>query len=128
MIYYKKKQDCGLFYTIVDMSNQEQGNGYMDNVTLWIKQLIAGNQVHVFYNSPVWKKKKRQILKDQHHECQRCKKKGIYKKARTVHHKQYLRKRPDLALCDYNLEAICDECHYDEHHRKKPGFINEERW
>lgn len=100
----------------------------MDSITQWIMQLITDDNIHAFYISSAWKKKKRQILKDQNHECQRCKAKGIYKKARTVHHKKYLRDRPDLALDDGNLEAICEECHYDEHHRKIPGFTNVERW
>ena len=49
-------------------------------------------------------------------------------KATTVHHKKYLRLHPELALDPDNLEPICERCHYDEHHRKKPGFTNEERW
>lgn len=100
----------------------------MEQTEEWIRNIIKENRVHDFYNSPVWKRKKREILKAQHYECQRCKKKGKYMRARTVHHKEYLRKRPDLALDNDNLEAICDGCHYDEHHRMKPGFINEERW
>lgn len=99
----------------------------MDELTLWIRELIRQNKVHEFYNSPIWKKKKNEVLRDQHNECQRCKKRGIYSRARTVHHKQYLRRRPDLALEDSNLEAICEQCHYEEHHVKK-GFVNEERW
>lgn len=100
----------------------------MDQIEAWVRRLIAENRDHDFYNSPIWKRKKKEILKAQHNECQRCKEKGKYKRARTVHHSKYLRTRPDLALADENLEAICDECHYDEHHRKRPGFINEERW
>lgn len=100
----------------------------MEQIELWIRRLIEDNQVHDFYNSPMWKRKKKEILKAQHHECQRCKAKGQYKRARTVHHRKYLRIRPDLALADDNLEAICDECHYNEHHRRKPGFMNIERW
>lgn len=100
----------------------------MDEITKWIYELIKDDKVHDFYNSPIWKRKQRQILRDQKGECQRCRKRGVYKKARTVHHKMYLRDNPDLALDDKNLEAICEECHYDEHHRKKQGFMNEERW
>lgn len=100
----------------------------MDQIETWILQLIAENRVHEFYNSSVWKRKKKEILKIQNYECQRCKAKGQYRKARTVHHRKYLRQRPELALVDDNLEAICDECHYDEHHRRKPGFMNKERW
>lgn len=100
----------------------------MDQTEEWVRQLIADGRVHDFYNSPAWKQKKQQVLKAQNYECQRCKKQGKYKKARTVHHTKYLRSRPDLALDDSNLEAICDGCHYDEHHRRMPGFVNPERW
>lgn len=100
----------------------------MDEIMRWVVRLVKDNKVHEFYNSPIWKQKKREVLKQQHFECQRCKQKGKYSKARTVHHKKYLRVHPELALEDSNLEAICDTCHYDEHHRRKHGFVNEERW
>lgn len=98
------------------------------NILEWIKQLIRDNDTHSFYTSSVWRKKQKEILKKQHFECQRCKKKGFVVRAVTVHHKEYLRKHPELALEDENLEAVCDKCHYDEHHRRKQRFINEERW
>lgn len=94
----------------------------------WIKQLIRDNNMHAFYASPLWRKKQQQVLKHHNYECQRCKRKGLVTKAATVHHKEYLRKHPELALEDENLEAVCDKCHYDEHHRRKQRFMNEERW
>ncbi len=101
----------------------------MEQATIeWISQLIKNNNMHAFYTSSTWRSKQQQILKQQHYECQRCKSKGKVTKAVTVHHKEYLRKHPHLALEDSNLEAICNKCHYDEHHRKKRGFTNEERW
>lgn len=101
----------------------------MDKETLeWIRQLIRDNDLHEFYTSPIWRRTQARILEERHHECERCKKKGLAVMARTVHHREYLRRRPELALDDDNLEAICEQCHYDEHHRKTPGFMNEERW
>ena len=94
----------------------------------WIRGLIRDNKVHEFYASPVWRRLQVQILKENHYECERCKRKGLVVKATTVHHKKYLRIHPELALDQDNLEPICEHCHYDEHHRKKPGFTNEERW
>lgn len=91
-----------------------------------IKELIKENRVHEFYVSPEWRRKSSEILRKQHNECQRCLLKGKYSYARTVHHKKYLRHRPDLAFEDDNLEAICDECHYEEHHGR--GFATPERW
>ena len=94
----------------------------------WIQRLIRENNLHEFYTSPIWRRTQARILRKNHYECSRCKKKGLVVKARTVHPKKYLREYPELALDDDNLEPICDRCHYDEHHRKKQGFANEERW
>ena len=101
----------------------------MNEKTLeWIQELIAKNNVHEFYVSPVWRRMQAQILKENHFECERCKKKGLVVKATTVHHRKYLRQYPELALDPNNLESICKRCHYNEHHRKKPEFTNQERW
>lgn len=99
-----------------------------DDLLQWIQKLIIDNNLHEFYTSSIWRNTQARILKENHYECQRCKNRGLVIKARTVHHKKYLRDYPELALDDNNLEAICENCHYDEHHRKKLGFTNEERW
>lgn len=101
----------------------------MEETTLeWIRKLIRENNLHEFYTSPVWRRTQARILKENHYECSRCKAKGLVVRARTVHHRKYLRDHPELALEDENLEPICERCHYDEHHRKKQNFMNEERW
>jgi 5-methylcytosine-specific restriction endonuclease McrA len=95
----------------------------------WINKLIHYNNIKAFYNSSLWLKVRSEVLEEQHHECQRCKAKGLYSEAVTVHHIEYLRKHPELALTKINLEAICEGCHYDEHHRYKPKpQLNIERW
>lgn len=94
----------------------------------WIRNLIRENKMHEFYTSPAWRKKQAQVLKENHWECERCKKKGLVVRANTVHHRKYLRRFPELAFDDDNLEPLCERCHYEEHHKKKPGFVNEERW
>lgn len=95
----------------------------------WIIECIRNDDMHTFYTSPEWRRLQAQVLKRDHYECQRCKKKGFVSRARTVHHKEYVRKRPDLALDPANLEAICESCHWEEHHkREKKSFLNEERW
>lgn len=91
--------------------------------------LITTEGKKAFYNSGLWKALRRLVLKEQHHECQLCKAKGIYTEAVTVHHIEPILKRPDLALTKSNCMAICDECHYQEHHGTKPKpQLNEERW
>ncbi len=94
----------------------------------WLKELIKENRMHEFYVSKEWRRKAKDILKQRNYECERCKKKGLVSDARTVHHKEYIKRHPELALEDSNLEAICVKCHYEEHHRKKKKFMNEERW
>lgn len=101
----------------------------MENeTTQWVQKLIRENNTHEFYTSSIWRRTQARILKENNYECARCKQKGLVVRARTVHHKKYLRAHPELALDDDNLEPICEKCHYDEHHRKMPGFMNEERW
>ena len=75
------------------------------------------------------------MLKEQHYECQICKAQGIITKATTVHHINFVRRYPHLALSknDYagnrNLISVCFACHENIHRRKEPqGFMNEERW
>ena len=99
-----------------------------EQILKWIRQLIKDNNLHEFYTSSLWRRKQVDILKRDHHEGSRCRAKGLVVTANTVHHKKYLRRHPELALDDDNLESICERCHYDEHHRKKQGFMNEERW
>ena len=73
------------------------------------------------YNSSKWRKL-RDIYMMEHPLCERCLEKGITKVAEDCHHK----KSPfmdGLSMCerlelltDYdNLEALCRDCHNDEH-------------
>lgn len=94
--------------------------------TEWIKELIRSGSTSPFYNTKEWGKLRKKKLEAEHYECERCRAKGRYKRGSTVHHKQYLRKHPELALNFDNLEVLCEACHYEEHHKFKQ--INEERW
>ncbi|MCT8978296.1 HNH endonuclease [Clostridium sp. CX1] len=95
----------------------------------WINSLIQHNNIKAFYNSAAWEHLRREVLEEQHHECQICKANGVYSEAVTVHHIKYLRRHPELALTKDNLMAVCDECHYQIHHKPKPKpQLNIERW
>lgn len=95
----------------------------------WINKLIKYNNIKAFYNSALWQHVREEILQEQHHECQLCKEKGLFMPAVTVHHIKYVRQHPELALTKNNLIAVCEECHYDIHHRAEPKpQLNEERW
>ena len=96
-------------------------------LTAWIPSLIASDNLHAFYISKAWLHLRAEVLKEQHYECQLCKAKGLYVPATTVHHIKTVRQAPWLALTKSNLIAVCDECHYNIHHKQKPKW-NDERW
>jgi 5-methylcytosine-specific restriction endonuclease McrA len=96
---------------------------------------IKRGDVRKFYKSREWKCKRREVLKRDNYECQRCKRDGGYSRATTVHHKKHLDKYPELALADENLESLCEACHNKEHPEKlktpevnRREHITSERW
>ncbi len=107
-------------------------------LVMWIRHLIATGNIRKFYNSKkYWRPLREQVLKEQHYECQRCKAQGKAVPAVTVHHIKPVRLFPALALTKSNLEVLCGECHYKEHHKEPHGNepteeernrISSERW
>ncbi|TLS37746.1 HNH endonuclease [Pseudalkalibacillus caeni] len=97
-----------------------------------IKQLIREDKLVKFYQCKEWRKLRLKILKRDNYECQTCKRNGKVGKAENVHHIKEVKKYPELALVEDNLECICIPCHNEEHDRlkeiHKPKFMNEERW
>ncbi len=106
----------------------------------WISRLIAENRLHEFYVSKEFRKVRWEVLEEYKYECQDCKGRGYYTKANHVHHNQYVRKHPELALSkryifqgkEYiNLVPLCHDCHeirhgYRQKEKKEP--LTEERW
>lgn len=111
-----------------------------EQVERWVNKLIIENRLDEFYNSKQWRKLRKEVLAEHKNECQDCKVKGLYSKANTVHHVQYVRKHPRYALSktyifqgkEYkNLIPLCHDCHekihgYRQKEKKKP--LTEERW
>lgn len=98
----------------------------------WIRKLIQYHNIKAFYNSSHWLSKRADALERDNNECQKCKARGLFSPADCVHHKEHVRKRPDLALTLSNLISLCNSCHDEEHPEKfnnkpKPQ-LNEERW
>jgi len=110
-----------------------------------IKEFIVQGNLHAFYVSPEWRRLRREVLAEDKGECQICKAKGRYKPASHVHHVNYLRKHPELALSKTyrdddgilkrNLISVCKECHETvchparlPYHGTKPKPLTEERW
>jgi 5-methylcytosine-specific restriction enzyme A len=98
-----------------------------EELTVWIQELIKKNDIHAFYICHAWLHLRDEVMTEQHHECQRCKAKGLYVPATTVHHVKTVRRFPWLALTKSNLLCLCDDCHYDIHHPHKPKW-DDERW
>lgn len=116
----------------------------------WIRQLIKENKLYKFYKSKDFLILREDVIKDFHYECQEClkKKPKEYNRANTVHHVQFVRKYPELALSRYytykgkryiQLEPVCKECHNKLHPEKRNSykkkknsdvkkFYNEERF
>lgn len=106
----------------------------------WISKLIEEDKLDVFYSSKEWRRLRKEILIAHKGECQRCKEKGFYTKANTVHHVQYVRRHPRYALSriytfqgkEYkNLIPLCHDCHEEVHgyrQKEKKEPLTTERW
>ena len=72
-----------------------------------------------FYGSEAWKKTREAYKKSVGGLCERCLKKGLYNPAEIVHHKVHISEDnindPKITLAFENLEALCRECHEEEH-------------
>lgn len=105
----------------------------------YVKKCIEEN-IHRFYVWGKWKDKRKEVLHMDKNECQICKKRGKYIKATTVHHVNYVKKHPELALEIWytfrgkkkrNLISLCHDCHEEVHgHRQKEKKepLTQERW
>lgn len=72
-----------------------------------------------FYKSKRWQHTRLAYLKSVGGLCERCLKKGLYHPAVIVHHKVYINSEninnPEVTLNWGNLEAVCRDCHEQEH-------------
>ena len=93
---------------------------------------LSDKQANAFYWSKKWKRKRDEILRRDHYECQMCRAR-IKEAARNgeqlhgydsrihravcVHHIKELKDYPELALDDDNLISLCHVCHDRIHGR-----------
>lgn len=106
----------------------------------FVEKCINEENLHKFYVSGKWKTLRREVLAMDKFECQICKERGRYTKATTVHHVNYLKKHPEMALEIWyewhgqkkrNLISLCRDCHEAAHGYRKPEekeYLTEERW
>lgn len=76
-----------------------------------------------FYNSTAWRECREAFLKSKGYLCERCTTPDNPVVADIVHHKVHLTPKnindPYVTLAWDNLEALCQNCHNKEHHKKK---------
>ena len=79
---------------------------------------MAKEYAKSFYQSKAWKSTRGAYLKYRDYECERC-----GKRAKIVHHKMHITPKnindTRITLDWKNLEALCQECHNDEHLKYK---------
>ena len=72
-----------------------------------------------FYKSNAWKQCRENYLKSVGGLCEKCMMKGLFVPAVIVHHRQHITEQnindPNITLNHFNLEALCRECHHEEH-------------
>lgn len=115
-----------------DMTQQE--------LAAWINRLQTEDRLYRFYKSKEWIRLKDKVLQEFHNECLWCRERGKISRAETVHHIQFVKRHPELALSEYytyqgrryrNLVPLCHDCHDKAHERmgyKRCKQLNEERW
>ena len=81
----------------------------MKDVKAFIEKLVRDNELWRFYKTKEWITLRERILKENNYECAECKKRGRITRydvkpdgtkvlISTVHHVQFVRKHPELAL------------------------------
>lgn len=76
-----------------------------------------------FYKTKAWQNCRDAYFRKVGGLCERCKAKGLIVPAEIIHHKVHLNavniKDPTVTLNPDNLEALCRNCHGEEHGRQK---------
>lgn len=129
----------------VVLSNSQGVYGMTKEIYNLLLECIAKNDMFPFYNRKVWRDLSKKLIKEQHNECEMCRRKGKLttknnSRRLLVHHIFEVKDYPQYALSKWvvingerkqNLIVLCDECHENEHKRfgeKKEKFTNQERW
>jgi len=72
-----------------------------------------------FYHSKAWKATRAAYIRSVHGLCERCLRRGRYRRGEIVHHKVHLTPEnindPSVTLSFDNLEYVCRDCHAAEH-------------
>ena len=113
------------------------------SISSFILNCIKQGNVTAFYESKEWRRLRRSVLASDKKECQICKGKGTYTRANHVHHVNYIKRHPELALETHytddkgetkrNLISVCKTCHETVCHPERLRWnikeqLNQERW
>lgn len=66
------------------------------------------------YRHPLWQKRRLEVLERAEFACECC---GETESQLHVHHRQYFKGRKIWEYAENELEALCDSCHEEAHHR-----------
>ena len=109
----------------------------------FIKEMIKANTIYKFYKTKEWLYIKNKMKNKFHNECVDCRKLGRITMCEVVHHEQYVRKYPRLALDEFyidkkgnrkrNLIPLCHACHLKRHgyhnmNNSNKKILNSEKW
>ncbi len=75
-----------------------------------------------FYQSSAWRTLRTYYFGLANGLCERCKKKGIVRAGKEVHHVLPIDKCWERRLDITNLELLCVECHQSEEHGRKSAL------
>jgi 5-methylcytosine-specific restriction endonuclease McrA len=79
-----------------------------------------------FYHTQAWKKTREAYIKSVGGLCERCLAKGLIVPATMVHHKIYISPEnindTSVTLNWDNLEALCTDCHAEEHAKESKRY------
>ena len=80
-------------------------------------------EIEAFYTSRAWRKCRDAVLAEHGGLCQICAGKGLIVPAAHVHHRTPLTPEnlndPRIALDSSNLMALCEECHAEQHRKRR---------
>lgn len=80
---------------------------------------MAKDFARAFYDSPAWKRARRDYASSVGGLCERCLQSGIYTPGVIVHHVNHLTPEnindPNISLGWSNLELVCRGCHAEIH-------------
>ena len=106
------------------------------NSTKDVKQSYRGHSrkekdfLDVFYSGWKWRRCKDSYLRSVGGLCEECRRRGLIKAADEVHHKIHLTKdnvnKSEIALNWANLEALCEDCHRQQHRKTKRWRVDED--